>query len=296
MKKLLQENKSDIAFVIGNGINQYGATNNTNHWHELLIQLANNFLHSPISEIPAGVTYTEFFDVLELNLINAVPEKSLQQKFCDLMATWTFQEHHTRIVEWAKSNNSPILTTNFEQILSSLGNCTLRRTRREGFTDFYPWESYYSDKDISDPSQEFGIWHVNGMQHYHRSVRLGLSHYMGSVERARRWLHRRDDSKLFGGKDAPNWRGATSWLHIVFNTPLLIFGLKLEENEVFFRWLLIQRAQYFKAYPDRKKKAWYVYTGTKPNTGKEFFLKGVGIEPIRVDSYDEIYGAGIWDR
>lgn len=49
------------------------------------------------------------------------------------------------------------------------------------------------------------------------------------------------------------WDGAASWLHIVFNSPLLIFGLGLEENEVFFRWLLIERARYFKKFPIEEK-------------------------------------------
>lgn len=101
------------------------------------------------------------------------------------MSSWRFYDHHHRIVEWAKAKNSPILTTNFEQVLSDAGGCTLRRTRKGGFTDYYPWENYYSSKDVSDPSKEFGIWHINGMQHYRRSVRLGLSHYMGSISGVR---------------------------------------------------------------------------------------------------------------
>lgn len=90
------------------------------------------------------------------------------------------------------------------------------------------------------------------------------------------------------------WDGAASWLHIVFNSPLLIFGLGLEENEVFFRWLLIERARYFKKFPDRRKDAWYVYVGKLNNDGKQFFLDGVGVVPLHVASYDDIYGADTW--
>lgn len=73
-----------------------------------------------------------------------------------------------------------------------------------------------------------------------------------------------------------------------------IFGLSLEENEVFFRWLLIERARYFKKFPKRKKDAWYVYAGKKNGDGKQFFLEGVGVKPIHVDSYDKIYGESVW--
>ena len=84
-------------------------------------------------------------------------------------------------------------------------------------------------------------------------------------------------------------------MHIVFNNPLLIFGLGLNENEVFLRWLLIERARYFRKFPDRKKPAWYVHTDDLKNSGKAFFLEGVGIQMIESNDYDEIYGPHTWD-
>lgn len=294
MKTLLLKHRSDIALVIGNGINLYGPASRTNSWHDLLVKLAGKHLPATLRSIPDGVTLTEFYDVLELKSKKAASGISLQQEFCDLMASWRYYGHHQRIVEWAREADAPILTTNYERVLPDAGGCTLHRTKKEGFTDYYPWESYYGSKQISDPSHEFGIWHVNGMQHYRRSICLGLTHYMGSVERARGWLHKGNERRLFSGKNVHDWDGATSWLHIVFNAPLLIFGLSLEENEVFLRWLLIERARYFKKFPDRKKSAWYVHPGELKNEGKRFFLEGVGVLPFRVASYDEIYGPATW--
>jgi hypothetical protein len=170
----------------------------------------------------------------------------------------------------------------------------LHRSKKGGFTDYYPWETYYGSNAVRDPSQEFGIWHVNGMQRYHRSIRLGLTHYMGSVERARGWFHKGNEGCLFSGKNVRGWDGAATWLHIIFNTPLLIFGLGLEENEVFLRWLLIERARYFRIFPERRKSAWYVHVGKIDNPGKQFFLSGVGVQTILATSYDEIYGPGTW--
>lgn len=74
----------------------------------------------------------------------------------------------------------------------------------------------------------------------------------------------------------------------------MIFGLGLEENEVFFRWLLIERARYFKDFPERRKDAWFIHVGELNNDGKYFFLEGVGVRPIHVTSYDDIYGAATW--
>lgn len=295
MKTILRNNRSNIALVIGNGINLYGDASSTNSWHELLVTLAKKNLPSSLRDVPDGVSLTEYYDVLDLKSKNSISKKiPLQQQFCDLMSSWRYYEHHKRIVEWAMDTDSPILTTNFEQVLSDASGCTLRRTRKGGFTDYYPWESYYSAKDISDPSKEFGIWHINGMQHYRRSVRLGLSHYMGSVERARGWLHKGNERRLFSGKDVRGWDGADTWLHIIFNTPLLIFGLGLENNEVFLRWLLIERARYFKKFPNRRKEAWYVSTGETNSDGKKFFLDGVGVKYMHASGYEEIYGDTTW--
>lgn len=294
MKSILNDYKSEIALVIGNGVNLYGPARGTNSWHDLLVKLAVRYLPSVLKSVPTGVALTEFYDVLELKTNKNKSELSLQQEFCDLMAAWRYYDHHKRIVEWAKGSGRPILTTNFEQVLSDAGKCTLQRTKKGGFTDFYPWESYFGTSVIQNPAEGFGIWHVNGMQEYKRSIRLGLTHYMGSVERARSWIHKGNERRLFSGKNVRDWEGAASWLHIVFNSPLLIFGLSLEENEVFFRWLLIERARYFKKFPERKKKAWYVYAGDPNNAGKQYFLEGVGVTPLHVTSYDAIYGAETW--
>src|SRR3546814_19304421 len=107
---------------------------------------------------------------------------------------------------------------------------------------------------------------------------------MGSVEKARNFLHKGNDAKLFNGKNQNNWNGSKTWLHIIFNKPLCVFGLGMEENEVFIRWLLIERAKYFKKFPNRQKRGWYVAPKIeKPADkliGKIKFLKGIGFEII----------------
>jgi hypothetical protein len=245
--------------------------------------------------VPDGVALTEFYDVLELKKQKSSSGKPLQQQFCDLMSTWKPYDHHRRIVNWAKERDAPILTTNFERILADAGKCTLKRTKKGGFTAYYPWESFYGAGSIDDPSRQFGIWHVNGMERYRQSIRLGLSHYMGSVHRARSWMHRGNEGRLFSGRSANSWKGAGTWLQAVFNTPLLIFGLALDESEVFLRWLLIERARYFRKFPKMRVPAWYVSAGPIDNKGKRFFLEGTGITTVIVKDYEEIYGARVWE-
>ena len=50
----------------------------------------------------------------------------------------------------------------------------------------------------------------------------------------------------------------------------------------------------FKKFPERKKKAWYVYAGDSNNAGKQYLLEGVGVTPLPVTSSDAIYGAETW--
>jgi len=287
--RIVKRNKADIAFIVGNGINRFNSNGSGNSWDELLIELWNRYSSSEKSVVPKGIALTEFFDVLELRQSQKSASNSLQKEFCDLMESWSPSDHHRKFVEWAINNQSPILTTNFENTLGDAASCKLYRMSGRKFTDFYPWESYYSNREIDNLVENFGIWHINGMQRYHRSISLGLTHYMGSVERARNWIHKGDERRLFSGKNQRNWLGANTWLHIIFNKPIAIFGLALDQTEVFLRWLLIERAKYFSKFPERHKEAWYVYKGNRPDSGKIMFFKNLGITAVQADKYEELY-------
>lgn len=205
------------------------------------------------------------------------------------MAHWQPKGHHRNIVKWAKDNQCPILTTNFENTLSDALGLKLHRLKALKFTDYYPWSNYYAAKPITDTANEFGIWHINGMQHYKRSIRLGLSHYMGSVERVRPMLHK-SGNRLFYKAEFNKWPGRHTWLNPIFQNDLFIFGLSLEVTEVFLRWLLIERAKFFKKFPDKRREAFFIHN--KPLApGQQLFLESVGIKPIQVKTYDEIYVA-----
>ena len=205
------------------------------------------------------------------------------------MKAWKPRAQHRAIVNWAIKYGVPVLTTNFDNTLGNATNCKLFRIRNEGFTDFYPWESYYSKESLERPDSGFGIWHLNGMEKYYRSIRLGLTHYMGSVERARTLIYKGNERRLYSCKDLKNWRGANSWLHIIFNKPLAIFGLELSSNEIFLRWLLIERAKYFENFPNQRQPAWYFDKQAKFNDGKLLLLESVGIEPVVISDYRELY-------
>lgn len=295
LSSILKKHHNDVALVVGNGVNRYGAARETNSWNDLLLSLSRKFLHHKGKHVPKGVSLTEFYDLIELEYGQTTPERTLQREFCHLMAQWEPYDQHKHIVAWAKAANSPVLTTNFEQTLSKAGGCNLFRIAGgKHFTDFYPWESYFGDRQLGNPCEGFGIWHINGMEHYARSVRLGLTHYMGSAQRARHWFHRGHEQSLFSGKDVHNWSGARTWVHIIFNKSLVIFGIGLEEHEVFLRWLLIERARYYRKFPERAKNAWYFSVNEPADSGKFFFLQRLGVNTVSLESYDQIYKKHVW--
>ena len=157
------------------------------------------------------------------------------------------------------------------------------------FTDFYPWNVYYSNNKLNENILDnFGIWHINGMTDYPRSIRLGLSDYMGCVERARVMIQGNNLNEYFTGKRKSNWKGYNTWLHILFNKNLFIFGLALEQNEVFLRWLLIQRAKYSRLY-NLNLNGWYIGKGIPE--GKRYFLEFLGFEVVELSNYNELYQA-----
>ncbi|WP_156359694.1 hypothetical protein [Sphingomonas sp. Leaf28] len=290
---LLRKNRKDVALIIGNGIHQFSDSKN-NSWDSLLATLSNRNGLS-FDKVPKGASATEFFDVLALKSTGS--NDSLARAFCDLMGSWKALSHHKKIVSWAIRNRVPILTTNFDEVLGNAAGIKLMRPKGKGFTDYYPWDSRFALELNEDPTKGFGIWHINGMARYARSIRLGLTHYMGSAQRVRGWLHI-GDGRLFATKDDVNWPGSRTWLHIIFNKPLIIFGLGLGENEVFLRWLLIERARYFAKFPDRRQSAWFIQRD-KPDddtaAGRRFFLEGVGIECIDVTTHSDIYESPAWD-
>lgn len=293
LTEILQRNSHDVALVIGNGIHRHGPAG-VNSWDGLLLDLAHD--HGlDFQKLPKGATATEFFDVIDLKARASSGE--LAGVFCEEMNSWHPQVHHRRIVDWAVRHDVPVLTTNFDEVLSNAANAKLMRPNAQGFTYWYPWDSRFAHVLHDDPCNGFGVWHINGLARYKRSVRLGLTHYIGSAQRAREWLHR-GGNRLFEAKDKKNWPGRRTWLHLIFNKPLLIFGLGLREDEVFLRWLLIERERYFVKFAGRRRAGWYVFKHDPDDdteAGRVFFLNGIGIRCIRVDSYSEIYDIAAWE-
>lgn len=292
IKEIIYNNRGNIAFIAGNGINRYPNNPYALSWDDLLMRLWDRVAIQTLARRPKGISLTEFYDILELENIH---ELQLQKEVAQMLDSWQPSDHHHLITKSISALDAPLLTTNFEETFARTLSCSLMRTEPDGFTDFYPWTTYHAIAGLARPTDGFGIWYINGMIHYHRSIRLGLSHYMGSVQRAHAMLYKAQDEDLHSGENALLWKGAQTWLQILFDKSLFIFGLGLEENETFLRWLLIERMKYYRKHMDRKQKGWYVCRRGHMDidAGKRFFLERVGFVIIEVDDYKDIYET-IW--
>ena len=281
------------ALLIGNGINRYKYSSSS--WDDLLLLLAGKRGLNLTKDEKSEMSNTEFFDILELAAPPATTDArgELQKAFCASMKHWTPADHHRQIVEWARRHGRPIITVNFDLNLSVAIGADLHRLKGK-FTDYYPWTSYYADKQITDPAAHFGIWHAHGMMNYHRSIRLGLTHYMGAVERARPWIVGKNGIVNLARKGATNWPGQNTWLQPLFFSPLLIIGFGLSRDENFFRWLFLERARLHKLVPALKTKSWYVTTNTSKVGDRRPFFERLGMELVTVPTYSDIYEADFW--
>lgn len=287
IKQVLNRNKSNLAFIVGNGINRFAyAQNQDVSWNALLLDVWQQISNRTLSNISDGISLTEFYDIMEFEA-GSIDEVRL--KVVESLDKWQPVEYHkwlqNKVAEW----NVPLLTTNFDRNLDDGLRFNKLENGNIGFTDFYPWNVYFGNTILSYPTEGFAVWHINGMVGYRRSIRLSLSEYMGLSARVRSFLHKEESIDDFNFKNQNNWKGYNTWLHIIFNSSLCIFGLALDENETFLRWLLIERAKYFRRFPERRKKGWYVCKSDEISEGKKFYLDYLGFEMVTLENYEEIY-------
>ena len=281
------------ALLIGNGINRYNSSASSS-WDELLAVIAKKQGLTLTENEASEMSNTEFFDILDL----ARPKgdrSSLQEEFCNLMAEWAPSEHHAGMVGWARRHRAPIITVNFDENLSKAVDARFFR-RGEHFTHYYPWSSYFSDREIKDPRSSFAIWHAHGMVRYKTSIRLGLTHYMGSVQRARPWVYGRNGLRANAKTNENSWRGSDTWLEVLFFCPLVLLGFGFGKDENLLRWLFLERARLHKLRPDWMAKTWFVDTDATDLERRRPFLEGLGMEVVTVAEYTDIYENPAWQE
>ena len=277
----------DISFIFGNGINRHENKENSDiSWNDMLLKVWDAVSPKTLSEIARGITMTEFYNIME---IEAKSSKEVRDKTVDIIRSWKPSSYECKLEKRLIELDCPVLTTNFD------GNIEKELVRykmktKNGFSDYYPWNVYYSNKELNNPLDGFAVWHINGMQDYPRSLRLSLSEYINLTSKTRTYIHSSDAIDNFDKKNIINWKGYRTWLHLIFNSNLCIIGLALDEQETFLRWMLIERLKYFARFKDRKKYGWFVCCEDDiKNQGKKMFLEYLGFEIICLQNYPDIY-------
>lgn len=304
LENILNEHNEDLTLIVGNGINLANKDARNESWKAILEEIGRDreFL-GPREKLRKAQSLVEFSDLLQLHTEDDDRNESVQKAFCERLDKWEHGLSHTEITNWARKHSVPILTTNFDTTLSKACSAKLVHAKKDSggaqFSRYYPWSSRFEvlDLPIEKPRNSFAIWHVNGMSKYVVSVRLGLSHYMGSAHQARRWMHRGDDRLFLSGDAINRWKGRNTWLDAFFANDLLIFGLGLSRDEVFLRWLLIERARYFRKFEVQHRKAWYVWAEDEEDedSDRNFFLDHVGVTRVALKRHDEIYSSQVWN-
>ncbi len=64
MLRLFEVKKTDLALMIGKGINRYCAAKGMNSWEALLTKLARRHINPEHTRVPKGVSPTKFYDIL----------------------------------------------------------------------------------------------------------------------------------------------------------------------------------------------------------------------------------------
>ena len=293
--KIIKANQDSIAFVIGNGSNRYFGNGVLLSWEDLLKQvwMMNSSCGKAFSSVPSGISNTEFIDALEIELIrNGNDFNKIKKDIASIVESWKPISGISTMVHKIESIQTPLLTTNFDLLFEFAFEMSERKLPLRGkrATDYYPWNYYFGKKGmklLSSPNDGFGIWHVHGMATHPRSIRIGLNDYMGLVERSRGIIQ-----KNYLGK---GFISTNTWLDIVFSKSLFIFGLGLETDEVFLRWLLLQRAKYNEIYK-AGLKGWYVHCAKKNDPvspGKRLLLESIGFEIIEIKEWRIVY-EDIW--
>ena len=117
VKQIIINNKNEIAFVIGNGINLYKPSSENTSWENLLKELWDDTNQDyTLKEILNGLSFIELYDIIVLN--SGKSDKQIQNLIVEKMRTMAPSAHHNHIVKAIKDLNAPILTTNYDKNLS----------------------------------------------------------------------------------------------------------------------------------------------------------------------------------
>lgn len=284
------------AILLGNGLNNHLEMNGS--WFDLLNTISSKRVDKEYFD--GELSYPEFFDAISFqNGKGTIEYESFKKNICKNISLWRSLPGHQKLTQFARMNNIPILTTNYDFTLvdhtiakamnfKHVDNQHLflpRKIPNSSFTHYYPWHSYYSDSEIVNARTQFAIWHIHGIACYERSLSIGAIDYGNNVSRYKNFIGNKKDI------NTSNWKGINSWLDVFLHCDLIIIGLNLRSEETSLRWLLMEREKYFRSEYGQRMKTLFITNKQydKLSDGKKFFFDSINIKYRELSSGKEIY-------
>jgi hypothetical protein len=304
LKEILMDQSSDCALVIGNGViramERVGKS-----WEDIIEKIsASRGMDFKLDDGSRHrLNHTEIFSALEMS---SRAYKTARKEFSECIEQMEDEISHERdaphrvVCEWASKNRAVVMTTNFDRVMQRIIGAKQKQHWGKWRSPQYPWSTYYSLEKTDSPLSGVSIWNIHGILDYKDSMRLGLSDYMGAVSRARKYFEEsgffrsRDDRRAAGSKQ---WKSTQTWLDLFFGRDLVFVGLALDSQEVFLRWLLIQREIYFRRNKKARRQTWYIAPREELGglyEAKYNFLKSIGVVVVEGPSYKILYTREIW--
>lgn len=265
-KDCLNENS---VLLVGNGVNLREVNTSKVSWYDILQSINKEDI------IPKGYPLTEYFELLKNNDKNA---SELKDNFIDSIKELSYNNAHKDIIEACVEAGAVLMTTNFDHAFQSTGLFKTAQTRdlSKGFTNYYPWQRFYEHES------GMKLWHINGDMRYKNSVKLSVMDYAGNLNYFRKFDPQERNSR---------YRIDETWINEIFEKDLIIMGLSLSEAEIFIRHILIRRNAWARSKNLNLQGKYLMVNESASGEEKrlEFFLKHVGIEIVRFESYDQLY-------
>lgn len=315
------QNPNQWVFLLGNGFNRHAYSFDFS-WNGILNRLPSkmrgvvniNAIRNSIKGVDSPI---EIFSILCSMLWknNPIGSKSANgvsiatDAFIDVMKdlmNWSPQQYFTDLRKRLVQLNIPVLTTNFDNNIEGnfkrhylsldydISTGTFKKGSHKGFSRFYPWSSYYSDNILSKADEGFAVWHIHGDINLPSSIRLGYSEYGGSITYAHRLLYNIDQpnrKRLNAAPSSPLWAGYNTWLQLFFKRAICIAGLGIGHDELFLRWLIIERYKFLKTQNSNLPQSIYLCKkGEIQNNQKQFF-NNFGFDIVEFDDYYDFYNS-----
>lgn len=316
--------------VLGNGLN-ISAGVFSKGWPGLLEKIGSNLFGDAFLDyvddfyrlMDAKMPLTEVYDWLLIKHEEKTEKFSDKKTINPLISKLVYDESKKiskegedkirSVVEYCKSKDMPILTTNYDQLLLPANEiygkgCCKKISGEEvsfqkprwigglGHSKSYPINAYYKDiefENLNKLEEEFAIWHINGIACFPESIRLNSRDYCYYAHRLNGKIN---EKNILPKKQEDLNRDCLSFVDILFRGNLIFAGMSLEPQETIMRWLLCERKRFYLHNKlEMPKSVFLRYHRTKRdqiNYENEMYLNALGIETVDMHpgvSLDDVF-------